>query len=217
MKYVLITGASGGLGIHLSKYLLDKGYFVIMLYHNNSKDVLKLNNKYNNSIVYKIDITNDDEVTKLHEYLLNKNIKVDILINNAAIDNTCDINLKDKSSFINTYLVNTYAPFILSKTFINEVKSIVNISSDNTIDSYDMVSIEYDLSKSALNMLTKEFAREYKDVHINAICFGWLDTKMNNLDDDIKKYIKFVSFDKAISEIEKLIETNKTGEIKVVK
>ena len=35
MKYVLLTGASGGLGYKLSEYLLKKDYFVIMLYHKN--------------------------------------------------------------------------------------------------------------------------------------------------------------------------------------
>ena len=36
MKYVLLTGASSGLGIVLAKTLLEKKYFVILHYNQNN-------------------------------------------------------------------------------------------------------------------------------------------------------------------------------------
>jgi len=218
MKKVLITGASSGLGIKLSKYLLEKDYFVILHYFNNGDEVNELHNKYKDKsyIVYG-DLTNEDVVKNIYQELLSNNIKVDVLINNAAVDHTSEIEEKTKEDFINTYLVNTYAPFLMIKYFgeyINEVSgSIINISSDNTLDMYDEVSLEYDLSKAGLNMLTKIFARKYDKAHINAILFGWLDTKMNNLDDDMKKDTQFVPFDVANKEIEECINTDKNGVI----
>jgi NAD(P)-dependent dehydrogenase (short-subunit alcohol dehydrogenase family) len=94
--------------------------------------------------------------------------------------------------------------------------SIVNISSDNAIDSYDEISSEYDCSKVSLNLITKMYAEKYKNLKINAICFGWLDTKMNNFDKDIKELIDFVPMSKAVEEVINLTDTNKSGTIKVV-
>ena len=59
MKYVLLTGASGGLGLHLSEYLMNQGYYVIMLYNNHKDEVEELANKYKNGMIYKIDLTNE--------------------------------------------------------------------------------------------------------------------------------------------------------------
>ena len=207
MKYVLLTGASGGLGVNLSEYLLQKGYYVIMLYHNHKDEIEELHRKYKNGMVYQIDLTNDDEIDELKKYLYDYDINIDILINNAAIDNTCDIEDKDKNTFMKVLEMNTYVPFKLMKEI--PFKTCVNISSENAIDTYDEVSTEYDISKAGLNMLSNIFRLRYPDRVINTICFGWLDTKMNKIDDDMKKYIEFVPFDKACKEIEKLFDENK--------
>lgn len=211
MKYVLLTGASGGLGYELSKYLLDKGYYVVMLYHNND-NVKDLEDKYENSIAYQIDLTNDDEIIKLNDYLKAHNIIIDILINNAAIENTCDINSKTKDNFMRIYELNAYVPFKLMNTI--NYNTCVNISSDNTIDMFDEVSIEYDLSKTSLNMLGPIFKKKYPDRIYNTICFGWLDTQMNDyIDDDMKEDIKFVPINEACEEIEKLFDNQEMMKI----
>ena len=46
MKTVLLTGASGGLGLALSKKLLEQGYFVYLHYHHSKKALETLHNKY---------------------------------------------------------------------------------------------------------------------------------------------------------------------------
>lgn len=207
MKYVLLTGASGGLGTHLSEYLLQKGYYVIMLYNNHKEEVERIRNKYENSMIYKIDLTKDEEINDLIDFLRVNELSIDILINNAAIDHMSDILDKTKETFMSTYELNTYVPFKLMRDLT--YKTCVNISSENAIDTYDPVTIEYDLSKVSLNMLSNIFRTIYPDRVINTICFGWLDTPMNKIDDDIKKFIEFVPFDKACNEIEKLFDENK--------
>lgn len=207
MKYVLLTGASGGLGINLSKYLLEKGYYVIMLYHTNKDGVEELHSKYPNSLVYKIDLRNDIEIDALNKYLIDNNINIDILINNAAIDHTSELINKNKETFIDVFELNTYVPYKLMDTI--NYKSLVNISSDNTIDNFDEVSIEYDVSKAGLNIISKIFKKKYPERIINTIAFGWLDTTMNNIPEDVKKYINFVPFNIACEEIEKLFEDQK--------
>ena len=179
MKYVLLTGASGGLGINLSKYLLEKGYYVIMLYHTNKDWVEELHSKYPNSLIYKIDLRNDIEIDALNKYLIGNNINIDILINNAAIDHTSELINKNKETFIDVFELNTYVPYKLMDTI--NYKSVVNISSDNTIDNFDEVSIEYDVSKAGLNIISKIFKKKYPERIINTIAFGWLDTTIHQL------------------------------------
>ncbi len=219
MKYILLTGASGGLGYKLAEYLLNKNYCVIMLY-NTHDNLDKLVSKYPNSLKYKIDITNEDEIIKLKKYLDSINIKIDILINNAGIDHVSDVSLKNKNTFTKVYEVNAVSAFLMIKYFGDEIDNnqgyILNISSDNTDNNYDIVTLEYDMSKSALNMLTKEYARYYKNAHVNSILFGWLDTNMNNIPEDMKKYIKFVSFDRACMEVYEMINNNSSGLFKIV-
>ena len=204
MKYVLLTGASGGLGLYLSEYLLKQGYYVIMLYHTNRDKVEELHDNYKNSMIYKIDLRNDLEIDNLNKYLNDNNINIDILINNAAIDHTSEVIDKNKETFFDVFELNTYVPFKLTETL--KYKTVVNISSENAIDTFDDVSMEYDVSKAGLNMLSNIYRKRFPNRIINTIAFGWLDTKMNNIPDDVKQYIEFVPFDKACEEIVKLFD-----------
>jgi NAD(P)-dependent dehydrogenase (short-subunit alcohol dehydrogenase family) len=219
MKTILLTGASGGLGIKLATQLLYDGNFVILVYNNNNSNVNELHELYkDNSLVYKCDLTSEEEIINLYNQIKEKNISIDCLINNAAIDHKSSIEEKNQETFRKVLDINTIAPFLLIKLFGKDIEAndgtIVNISSDNAIDMYDEETLEYDVSKAGLNMITNIFSKKYK---VNSICFGWLDTKMNDIPEDIKPMIDFVSFDKTIEEIMKLIDTKKSGDCIIVR
>jgi NAD(P)-dependent dehydrogenase (short-subunit alcohol dehydrogenase family) len=220
MKYAIITGANGGLGSYLSKRLIDDNYFVIMLYHTGDDKVKALHELYPNStLVYKCDITNEKEVENIKELITNKGINIDLLINNAGIDITGELEDKNMDTFINTYKVNAVGAFFMIKYFGENIDNnhgnIINISSENTLTTYDVVSIEYDMSKAALNMLTLEFARLYKQARVNALAPTWMDTPM--VDEDIKQFIQCVPLEVVYENIKDIIESDKTGEIILVK
>ncbi len=213
---VLLTGSSSGLGVNLAKRLLEEGNFVILHYNNHSDEINKLHEEYPNSLMYKCDLSSEAEVHQM--YLDLKDKEIDCIINNAAIEINSNLEEKTYKSFIDVYKVNLIAPFMIIRYFAPLMKtgSIINISSDNAIDSYDEISSEYDCSKVSLNLITKIYADKYKNLRINAICFGWLDTKMNNFDEDIKKLIDFVPMDKAVEEIMNSMVTKKSGTINIV-
>ena len=219
MKTILLTGASGGLGIKLATQLLYDGNYVILVYNKNEDKVNNLHELYpDTSLVYQCDLRNEESITNLYNQIKEKNISIDTLINNAAIDHKSSIEDKNQETFRKVLDINTIAPFLLIKLFGKDIESndgtIVNVSSDNAIDMYDEETLEYDVSKSGLNMITKIFSNKYT---INSICFGWLDTDMNDIPDDIKPMIDFVPFDKAIEEIIKLMDTKKSGECIIVR
>lgn len=219
MKTILLTGASGGLGIKLATQLLYDGNFVILVYNKNESNVNDLHELYKEtSLVYQCDLTSEESITNLYNQIKEKNISIDCLVNNAAIDHKSNIEEKNQETFRKVLDINTIAPFLLIKLFGKDIETnegtIVNISSDNAIDMYDEETLEYDVSKAGLNLITKIFSNKYI---INSICFGWLDTEMNDIPDDIKPMIDFVPFDKAIEEIIKLINTKKSGECVIVR
>lgn len=216
MKKVLLTGASGGLGLYLAKTLLKNDYFVYLHYCTNATSLLNLKKEYPNQCeIVKADFQDFKEVTSFCEFMKKK--KVDILINNAAIEHLSPLNEKDYDTLMKILKVNLVAPFTLMKELIDTVDVVVNISSDNAIDKYDMVTLEYDISKNGLNFLGKEFTREYPDKKINTLCFGWLDTSMNDFPEDIKEKLSFVSLSKATAKVLEYMTTNETGKIEVIR
>ncbi len=216
MKKVLLTGASGGLGLYLAKALLKNDYFVYLHYCTNATFLLSLKKEYPNQCeIVKADFQDFKEVTSFCEFMKKK--KVDILINNAAIEHLSPLNEKDYDTLMRVLKVNLVAPFTLMKELIDTVDVVVNISSDNAIDKYDMVTLEYDISKNSLNFLGKEFTREYPDKKINTLCFGWLDTSMNDFPEDIKEKLSFVSLSKATAKVLEYMTTNETGKIEVIR
>ena len=71
-----------------------------------------------------------------------------------------------------------------------EYGKIVNISSNNADKCFYPTTIDYDVSKAGLNVLTKDFAIELAPyVNVNAVCPGWVKTDMNKglLTDDIEE------------------------------
>lgn len=218
MKTVLITGANGGLGSYLSHTLLEQGYFVVLNYHVHNDNLLPLLQEYpNQTFLLQGDVSLLNDVEKMKEECDELSIKIDILINNAAIDHVSEVNEKTCETFLNVFSINTLSVFLMSKIFGSEINErgggIINITSDNTIDSYDPVTMEYDVSKAGVNMLTYNFAKYYKNAKINAIAFGWLDTSQNVIPNDMKQFISFVPMEKAVATIIQMFDTNKTGEV----
>ena len=197
MKHVFLTGASSGLGIVLAEQLLKRGYFVVLHYFKNKEKVLKLHKEYpNTSLLIQSDISQEVEIQKIKSELNSKNIAIDVLINNAAIDHLSELEEKNEETFLKVFKINILGPFYMIKYFGNEINErkgvILNISSDNAIDKYDVVTMEYDVSKAGLNLMTQSFANHFLDAKVNAIAFGWLDTPMNDFPKDIKATIDFI-------------------------
>jgi len=222
MNVVLVTGSSGGLGYALSKKLLEDGYFVVLHYFKNKEKVKKLQKEYQKtSYLLQRDISKEQEVIRMKKELEEKEIFIDTIINNAGIDHVSELEEKTEETFLKVYKVNTLGPIYFLKHFGKYLDKkngrVLNISSDNAIDKYDIVTLEYDLSKISLNRVTEIFAGYYKNIKINAICFGWLDTPMNDIPDNIKKEMNFVPIEKAVDSILEILKKETTGTIEIVR
>ena len=86
-KKVILTGAADGIGKELTKQLLNKGAFVYGLDINGEK-LAKLKDELNTDrlVTYIVDVSSKDNLINFKEQFIKDNGRVDILINNAAID-----------------------------------------------------------------------------------------------------------------------------------
>lgn len=94
-RTALITGSAGLLGIQHASALLEAGAQVVLT-DIRMRDLLaakeKLSELYNEQLIYihTMDVTNKQNIQEIFENLSAKNIRIDILINNAAIDPKVD-------------------------------------------------------------------------------------------------------------------------------
>ena len=186
-KIVLITGGTSGLGYATVKKL--ENCKIILTYNNNALKAESM--KSENIDVFKCDMTSENDIKKLYNYVVEKYGYIDVLINNAAIAIDTLYEDKTKENFIKTLDTNLIGPFLLSRYFgdlMYQRKSgkIINISSTNGIDTNYPMSLDYDASKAGLISLTRNLALQYAPyVLVNAIAPGWINTEMNkNLDND---------------------------------
>ena len=189
-KVVLVTGASKGIGKATAIEFARKDYNVVINYHlddNGAEEVKKyiIENYDVDVMVYKADVSKEDEVKNMVDRIVNRFGKIDVLVNNAGI--AIDTTFEDKTveNFKRTIDVNLIGAFIVAKEvgkyMIKEKKgSIVNVASNNGLETYYPMSLDYDASKAAMISLTHNLAVEYAPyIRVNAVAPGWVNTDMN--------------------------------------
>lgn len=194
-KVVLITGASRGIGAACATIFAKNGFNIIINYLNSEKQAISLKEsiikKYNVKCdIFKCDISREEEVIKMYDFVKSKYNHIDVLINNAAINNDMVIEYKKTSDFKKVIDVNLIGTYIVTKIFAKMMNngSIINLSSTNGIDTYYPESIDYDASKAGIISLTHNFAKYYApNIRVNAICPGWVETDQNAILDDLQR------------------------------
>ena len=175
METVLVTGSSKGLGASLIKEFANNNYNVIICYNNSENEALSLKEQIGKVRVdlVKCDICNESEIIDLFN-----NYHVDILINNAALCMDSDILNKTKYEFMKVLEVNLVGTFLMCKEAVkNGVKNIINISSTDSIDTFNNLNIDYSSSKAGVNIITKTFANFDKSIRIIGILPNWINTE----------------------------------------
>jgi len=202
-KVGLITGAAGLLGREHAIALLEAGAKVILtdISHNNLfelKDFLEGSFSPDLINVFKLDITEEQEILKLKNHLETSGISIDILINNAALDPKVDskgsiplsrLENFDLSQWNNEIAVGLTGAFLCSKIFgfymaqSNNGGVILNIASDLSVFSPDqrlysingvaeelqpVKPITYSVIKSGLIGMTRYLSTYWPDKCIRA-------------------------------------------------
>ena len=193
MKNIFITGGNRGIGKGLVEIFCEN-YKVFFSAREESKAKSVIESIKNKNISYVImDVADEQSVLKGIGSLKEKTDSIDILINNAGIlipglKHKIDAIKTDDESILKTFNINTVGVLRVCKAVlpIMPVSSrIINISSGmGQMEGMATGSIAYRLSKSALNALTIVLSQELsdKDIKVNAICPGWVQTDMGGYD-----------------------------------
>ncbi|MCL1946437.1 MAG: SDR family NAD(P)-dependent oxidoreductase [Chitinivibrionia bacterium] len=218
-KVVIITGASGKVGLKILKIFLELDFFVIAHCNKNEKSLqnfVEKNHHYKNFVsVFKADF--NTQLPEIYELMQMYKENLHALVNCAA--NFKKGNLKNVDNLLKITQINDFVPLALSQKFCEIVKkgNIINIL-DGNIYRFNENYQNYRVSKRFLEEITKEAAILFApEIRVNAIAFGMLEeekTPSNSLAKN-KEVLKTEISDQNIKQtIEFLISCeNLTGQI----
>lgn len=171
---IVITGGSKGMGKAVAeKFAATKNN--IFICSRNEKELEQtaneLNKKFNNSVHYfSADLSQKEEALKFAEWLLNKNISIDILINNAgqfvpgSVYNEPEGNL-EKMMNINLFSAYHLTRALLPQMMKNNSGHIFNMCSIASLKAYHNGG-SYSISKYALKGFSENLREEMKPFNI---------------------------------------------------
>ena len=189
-KNIIITGASQGIGESITKKFFNKNSNVFLISRNKNKlETIKKQlskNKINSQIIdyYTGNVQNFNDISDIVKTVINKYKKIDVLINNAGInDDNLIVKMKEDqwNRVIDTNLTGTYnCCKAVSKYMIKQkFGKIINISSViGEIGNKGQVN--YAASKAGIVGLTKSLSKELgsRNINVNAINPGFIKTEM---------------------------------------
>ncbi len=188
----LITGANKGLGFEAARRLIAEGHSVYV----GSRDA-KRGRAAAESIggrFLQLDVTSDDSVNAAAADIRRRDGRLDVLVNNAGISggraNPMEVTADDLELVYSTNVFGlvrvTHAmlPLLLE----SEEPVIVNVASgmgsigavtDKSRIESGWPSIAYSSSKSAVTMLTVQYAKAFPEIRINVVDPGYTATDFN--------------------------------------
>jgi 3-oxoacyl-[acyl-carrier protein] reductase len=199
MKYVIVTGASRGVGSQIASTLLNTDFNVIGISRTVSDSIKELQSKFPGKFWHvQFDLAQSQAIkSQIFQKINDNNDEIIGYVNNAAIAYDDIITNANYETLSNMFQVNVFTPMLITKYVIrnmllhNNIGSIVHLSSISVHTGYKGLSM-YAASKGALEAFSKNTAREWgsRKIRSNCIVAGFMDTDMSSgLTEDQKKRI----------------------------
>ena len=202
-KVAIVTGSSRGIGKAIARGLAECGAQVIIS-SRSQESCDEVAQKFAEdglpATAMACHVGKEEDRRALVDKIADKHGRIDILVNNAAINPVYGpLEETEASVFDKIMNVNVKAPWQLSNLVLphmqeNDGGSIINIASVEAEKPGFGLGI-YSTSKAALAMLTKNQAKEWGQhgVRSNAICPGLIKTKFSRalwVDDDTRAKVE---------------------------
>jgi len=188
-KVALVTGGGTGIGTAIAERFVADGAKVCIT--GRRKEMLEKVAKSLPSEALAIcpgDVSKEEDVKRMVETTVKFGGKLNVLVNNAAINHPASIAELDPKLWREVIGVNLTGPFLLMKAVIPLMikeggGSIINISSLGGMRCLPSMPA-YCSSKAGLIMLTQQAALEYgrNNIRCNAVCPGGVKTDMTKKD-----------------------------------
>jgi meso-butanediol dehydrogenase/(S,S)-butanediol dehydrogenase/diacetyl reductase len=188
-KVALVTGGGTGIGTAIAERFVADGAKVCI--SGRRKEMLEQAAKSLPSgsvVICQGDVSKEEDVKRMVETTVKFGGKINVLVNNAAINHPAPIVELDPKAWREVMEVNLTAPFLLMKAVIPHMLeggggSIINIASLGGLRCLPGMPA-YCSSKAGLIMLTQQAALEYgrHNIRCNAVCPGGVKTEMTRKD-----------------------------------
>lgn len=220
MKHIIITGASKGFGLSLTKNLIGSGQCFHLIARSRMDDLTTEIEKQGATVFpYQFDLANSGEIEELMSSICGrisaKNTTFVALINNAGIISPIGpIGKYDAEMYHQNLQVNFTAPAMLAHGFLSNLqnlratKRIVMISSGAANSPYHGWS-HYCSTKAGIEMLTKCIALEQSKMEYPVQCISFNPGRMET---EMQREIRKVSKDD-FEMVEDFIRAKNQGEL----
>ena len=193
-KVAIITGGTSGMGKATANVFAKEGAKVVICGRRldlGQEIVQGIKNGNGDAIFIAADVSNESDVKELVHHSISKYSKIDVLFNNAGINEKQMSKITDetKSSWDKIFDVNLNGMFLMIKHVLPEMikagrGSIINNSSVLSFQANKVPSTSYHASKGAVTSMTRKIAIDYaqSNIRINAIHPGSIATEMTGVE-----------------------------------
>lgn len=163
-KVVLITGASSGIGKTTAEYLSQKGYKVYGTSRSSRKEKFSFE-------ILQLDVNKQDTITNAISFIVKKEGRLDVLINNAGMGIAGPIEETPTEEMRHAFDTNLFGAIDVMKAVLPQMRKqksglIINITSIAGYMGLPFRGI-YSASKGAFEIVTEALRIEVKEFGIN--------------------------------------------------
>lgn len=187
-KVAIITGGSRGIGAATAAAFYRAGAKIALLDLDGEacqKRAKNMDPGSSNVVAYQADVSDEMQVQKAVDQIIEHFHRIDILVNNAGILHHVPIEEKTVADFERIVKVNLTGVFIMCKAIVPVMKKqgrgkIVNISTLGARTGRPGVAADYAGSKAGIIGMTRSLAKELgpSGIYINAIAPGPILTEL---------------------------------------
>lgn len=182
-KTALVTGSAAGIGLEVSRTLVERGFRVLMT--DQDEVAGRASAESLGADFHSLDVTDEKAWREVESYLTDHYGRLDVLVNNAGIYAAGTIEEAKVSDWQRVQGVNVIGVLLGCQTAIRLMKhrggSIVNMSSGAALRPGPGAAV-YSATKSAVWNLTRttalHCAREGYGIRCNSVHPGMVDTQM---------------------------------------
>lgn len=181
MKNIIITGTSRGIGNELALKFANEGHNVLAISRKVSPELVK----HENVTCLSVDLSKEDELKQITNFLSASWKQVDVIINNAGAIVNKPFAETSVDDFRKIYEVNVFGIVSLTQIalpFLKKGSHVVTISSMGGIQgSMKFAGLSaYSSSKGAVITLAELLSEEYKEqgISFNVLALGSVQTEM---------------------------------------
>ncbi|BAN26882.1 SDR family NAD(P)-dependent oxidoreductase [Caballeronia insecticola] len=191
-KVVLITGGSSGIGAAMAEAFASKGAIVALHFNSGVDDARRIasgiEKKGGKVVMFKADLTDSRQATRLVEEVVQKFGHIDILINNAgSIVARVPLTEADDELIQRVFDINARSMLSVTRSVVPIMKkrggcTIINLTSQAARTGGSLGTGLYASTKGYITTMTRALAKELvmDGIRVNAIAPGVIDTPIHD-------------------------------------